>query len=284
MNFKCIADKCTHSCCIGWEIDVDDYTYEMYENIGSDFGDKIMSCIHTDDEGNHNFILGENDRCPFLNDKGLCDIILELGEDYLSDICREHPRFYVKSEDVCEGCKGIFERDEDGYYKGYGLCCEEACRIILQDNRDVSCEIASLCDKYRKYPDFSSKDKIIKFAKTLLLLEQLGNVWSSWLEKLIEELCGQSDNLVNRIYQNKEDGGTCIIPEEYEKPFENLMEYLMFRFNNERFASLMWQFVRIMYVCREEMSLDALADICREYSCQIEYSDENVEKISNADI
>ena len=23
-KFKCIADKCHHNCCIGWEIDIDD--------------------------------------------------------------------------------------------------------------------------------------------------------------------------------------------------------------------------------------------------------------------
>ena len=37
-SFKCIADKCEHSCCIGWEIDIDDttlkkYRYRSYYNI-----------------------------------------------------------------------------------------------------------------------------------------------------------------------------------------------------------------------------------------------------------
>ena len=27
-QFQCIADKCTHSCCIGWEIDIDEITDE----------------------------------------------------------------------------------------------------------------------------------------------------------------------------------------------------------------------------------------------------------------
>ena len=26
MNFKCIADKCRHTCCAGWEIEIDDET------------------------------------------------------------------------------------------------------------------------------------------------------------------------------------------------------------------------------------------------------------------
>ena len=29
-EFRCIADKCNHSCCKGWEIDIDDETYKKY--------------------------------------------------------------------------------------------------------------------------------------------------------------------------------------------------------------------------------------------------------------
>mgnify|MGYP006874698003 CR=1 FL=1 len=27
-EFKCIAGECRHSCCIGWEIDIDEETYK----------------------------------------------------------------------------------------------------------------------------------------------------------------------------------------------------------------------------------------------------------------
>ena len=30
-NFKCIAEKCKHTCCIGWQIDIDDETYDKYK-------------------------------------------------------------------------------------------------------------------------------------------------------------------------------------------------------------------------------------------------------------
>ena len=39
-SFRCIADKCRHSCCIGWEIDIDEDTLDLYENIPGDFGDR----------------------------------------------------------------------------------------------------------------------------------------------------------------------------------------------------------------------------------------------------
>jgi lysine-N-methylase len=35
----------------------------------------------------------QNGRCPFLNDKNLCDLYTELGEDKLCDTCAEFPRF-----------------------------------------------------------------------------------------------------------------------------------------------------------------------------------------------
>ena len=31
-KFKCIANRCRHSCCIGWEIDIDDSTLQKYNN------------------------------------------------------------------------------------------------------------------------------------------------------------------------------------------------------------------------------------------------------------
>ena len=33
-GFRCIAGKCRHSCCIGWEIDIDEKTYEKYRTDG----------------------------------------------------------------------------------------------------------------------------------------------------------------------------------------------------------------------------------------------------------
>ena len=48
-KFSCIADKCKHSCCIGWEIDIDDATSEQYKNINTDFGKKLNNNIVIDD-------------------------------------------------------------------------------------------------------------------------------------------------------------------------------------------------------------------------------------------
>ena len=113
-KFKCIADRCEHSCCVGWEIDIDESTLEKYKKLEGDYGAVIMDSILEEDPPH--FKLGECERCPHLNDHGLCKIIINAGEEYLCDICREHPRFYNYT-DVAE--------------VGIGMSCREAARIIL---------------------------------------------------------------------------------------------------------------------------------------------------------
>lgn len=128
-SFKCIADKCTHSCCIGWEIDIDSDTYNKYSELTCEFGKKILDTVEPYPVPC--FRLDGNERCPHLNEQGLCRIIINLGKDYLCKICREHPRFYLDTE------------------VGFGMACEEACRIILSsDGYDSFKETDIECDCY----------------------------------------------------------------------------------------------------------------------------------------
>lgn len=112
-DFKCIANRCTDSCCIGWEIDIDSAAYDKYRLMPESFQKNIAVC-----DGVAHFVLTQDERCPFLQKDGLCKIILEHSEDMLCDICREHPRFY----------------EWYGEYKdaGVGLCCEEAVRLLFE--------------------------------------------------------------------------------------------------------------------------------------------------------
>ena len=91
-QFKCIGSACTDTCCAGWEIEVDETTAEGYLTEKGAFGDRLRREIGSE-PGEYFFKL-QNNRCPFLNKENLCDIFINLGEDRLCDICREHPRFY----------------------------------------------------------------------------------------------------------------------------------------------------------------------------------------------
>ena len=128
-QFNCIADKCKHSCCIGWEIDIDSETLGKYNSLSAEASESILNSI--DFCNSPHFKLLDNKRCQNLDENGLCTIIKSMGEDYLCDICREHPRFYNFTN--------------RGKEVGIGMSCEEACRIILSsDDYDEMIEIAEV--------------------------------------------------------------------------------------------------------------------------------------------
>ena len=125
-RFKCRADKCEHTCCAGWEIDVDGITLNKYRKVDGEMGERIKKSL-TEGDGALCFALKE-DKCPFLNEKGLCDIITFLGEDYLSQVCADHPRFRNFQLNRTE--------------VGVGLTCEEACALVLNSDDSLLVEIA----------------------------------------------------------------------------------------------------------------------------------------------
>lgn len=115
-DFSCLAGECPDSCCKKWEIVIDNDTLTKYNEIHSEFGEKIRSEIIKDEEGDFCFSLRDG-RCPFLNADNLCDIHIKLGEDYTSEVCRNHPRFI---------------EEYDGFTEiSLSLSCPEANRIIL---------------------------------------------------------------------------------------------------------------------------------------------------------
>lgn len=122
-EFKCVADKCRHTCCEGWEVDVDSEKLEQYR------ADSFIA-PHIDETDTPHFRLDERERCPFLNKSGLCELIIRYGEDALCQICRDHPRFRNFWSDRTE--------------TGLGLVCEEAGRIIL--GREKPMELVTLSD------------------------------------------------------------------------------------------------------------------------------------------
>lgn len=91
-DFKCIAGACTDTCCAGWDVDVDQKSYDYYKTVKGEFGKRLKKVMVPQEDGGCTFTL-TNNRCPFLNDKNLCDLYTELGEDKLCDTCDEFPRF-----------------------------------------------------------------------------------------------------------------------------------------------------------------------------------------------
>ena len=313
-EFKCIADKCTDSCCIGWEIDVDEISLEKYNKINTDFGEKIRSQIIKSEDGSNCFKLCENERCPFLNKKNLCDIIINCGEEYLCDICREHPRFY-------EWFAGVTEC-------GLGLCCEEVCRILLEteesfslveesDGEEIILETKEdivESDFYIFLSAFREKLFEILFSKDIVFEEKLVKVLSK-----TELLCGEEIKIRNyknslELYKKTEpinENWTEYINSlsenykdilEIEKEFQEktkgdmlyskILAYIIYRhFSKAVFDKSIREricfaieSVRFIYLCdmktyyeNGELTLKDRIDNLKNWSKQVEYSDENAE-------
>lgn len=132
-EFICIGSACEDNCCIGWEVDIDDESLKIYNSIVGTFGDKLR--LYMNDE--NSFTL-KNNRCPFLNDKNLCDIFINIGEDKLCTVCTEYPRFTETYGSLTE--------------KGLGMSCESAAEFIFKSNKPVDfeteeCEYEEECDE-----------------------------------------------------------------------------------------------------------------------------------------
>ncbi len=294
-DFKCIAEKCKHNCCIGWEIDIDDDTLKKYENAKGNFRKILDQGINNDSECAC-FMLDGKGRCAFLNENNLCDIILYLGEGALCQICADHPRF----------------RNHIGGHleTGLGICCEEACRIILSQKEKFSLELLSEDNFDSLYsddtPDFYSfrnslfellenvsisieekRQKLIsliiydfpdktvcEWAEIFLSLERLDDYWTNLLEELKET-----------------DIENIVIPDEFNLYFLNLMKYFIFRYLTDRNQDLgiilaVVSEYFISCLCKMhikkygEIRFEDIVEYARMYSSEIEYSDENIDEIT----
>lgn len=115
-EFKCIASECEDTCCAGWEIVIDDETHKRYENVEGELGEILRSKIVKSD--GENIFLLNNGNCSFLNEKKMCEIYINLGEDHLCYTCQQFPRYTEEFLDLKE--------------VGLSLSCPEAARIILR--------------------------------------------------------------------------------------------------------------------------------------------------------
>ena len=292
-KFACLMGDCRHSCCIGWEIDIDDESLERFRSTGGAIGEDLRSSI-VEENGCACFRLKEDERCPFLNDTGLCRLIIELGEDALCQICADHPRF-----------RNFFTGREE---IGLGLSCEAAAKlilthtdktktIILEDDgiiedmdpfeEDITLLRSELieCMQDRSLPVSHRLKRIagkagislpeIRIAEWkdfFLSLERLDEAWSAELERLIAP--------------------SSPLPEtpEWETAFEQLAVYLLQRHlagaledddlsGRIAFAVLCTQLVRSLCETHADISIDGLCELARMFSAEIEYSDENIQAI-----
>ncbi|MBE6644547.1 MAG: hypothetical protein E7612_04105 [Ruminococcaceae bacterium] len=287
-EFKCIADKCKHSCCAGWEIDIDKDTLERYKAREGGYFDSIIGSI--DFEGDAHFRLMKGEKCPHLDSSGLCRIITELGEGWLCDICREHPRFY---NDTPRGTE-----------VGVGMSCEAACRLILEseDYRDIALigEVDGQISNF-EFDTAAERDKIYSILsdKGLPYPQRLVELWrgydvspkilsdEAWREILgyLEYLNEENRELFSLYSSSEESLG------EQDSVLEKFLAYMIFRHTTPKAtkegfrAALGFSFFAerlLASVLKAGKIIDKaeVFEVARTISEEIEYSEENTATIT----
>lgn len=296
-DFVCIADRCKHSCCIGWEIDIDPESLARFQAIEGPMGQRLKESIAVEEEPH--FILGEGERCPFLNHQGLCDLILHGGDEILCQICTDHPRY----RNFLPGRTEI----------GLGLCCEAAGQLILSrkepvklcvsgtseepdaeadllvDLRQEAMDIAqdrsrslndrenALLERFQGWiPDLSPS----QWAQVYLDLERLDDTWTA----ILENLWNQGERIDLECFAR--------IMEDREEEYEQLLVYFLYRHflaayedgdvgSKVSFAVLSTRIIRLLgALCWTKTNYFSLADqveLARQYSAEIEYSQDNLD-------
>jgi len=120
-KFQCTGSECKDSCCSSWGIMIDKETYERFMDLDDESRLEFEKKTEPtgDDDFPAKFTLGENGDCGYLNNRGLCDIQVKHGHEYLCRVCRMYPRKFC-------GVAGDTEMF-------INLSCEAASRLVLFD-------------------------------------------------------------------------------------------------------------------------------------------------------
>ena len=226
-QFSCKAGSCQHTCCQGWEIDIDEPTLYRYEKIKGEIGDKIRQSIIIRD-GVFIFQLTDDDRCPLLQDDGLCQIIRTLGPKKLCKVCAMHPRFFVYKSEL--------------ELAGLGLCCEKTCELLLERDTPLRfCiegtdetmdffELLKMTDIAKYLPrDCASQAMSILHATSSLTVSQILRIM-----ELTEPINDSWCQLLAKIRQETTAGKLTLPPLEtwphdQQQAYDRICQYILYR-------------------------------------------------------
>ena len=292
-DFTCIADACRHTCCKGWEIDIDDASAERYKSLPGGTGNMLRQWMEVDEDGVRFRLQGEEERCPLLMDSGLCRLICEQGEEALCQVCRDHPRFRHFMTDRTE--------------IGLGLCCEEAARE--QMSRTSPFHLMTLEDDGESQEANETEQDFYCWRETLLnaatdrsvpVAQRVANIASitgmkpvehvsAWAQRLLslEILTEEWRNLLERLkawqpIQRTEAG--------LKIPSEQLLCVLLYRHLSDALEDgeaaghaavslFLWQLCMALADMTGAHTVEELADLARIMSSELEYSQENLDAL-----
>ncbi len=292
--FRCIGPACRHTCCVGWEIDIDEATLARYQSLPQEEREPILSTICQEGDIPHFALMGEGEKCPHLNEKGLCSLICKYGEEMTPSICRDHPRYrHILS---------------DGVEYGLGLTCEEACRIIVGNVLKVGImtprfeeplilneEEQELCDLRQRIVDILQDEKEPITARMQRISDEMGLFKEPLsLETILDwydALEYQSETWHTALSTIREGVGETLFADSiFQKNIGNIAIYFIHRhlldalddgYVEERiaFALISTYMVVLLAAAIPQYSteFDTLCEAARIYSTEVEYSTENTD-------
>jgi len=291
-QFSCIGGSCSHNCCIGWEIDIDADSALRYAKLPGTLGEKLRNTIVTD-TCTH-FVLGEDERCPFLDQNNLCQLISRLGEESLCQICRDHPRFYNEWSDRTE--------------VGLGLCCPTAAELILTRKNPVTLLVAEddgaaeappstdtrlLALRDRLIAKMQNRDVPVE-ERLLSLRNTVGSAPETFAPRRwevvyrpLERMDSAWDTQLDRL-RHRDIYLRTAYDAAFEIAREQLAVYLIYRhlygaLEDGRIAprvAFAAHVVELLSLLAEDAA--QLIDLARLYSAEIEYSEENLAAVLDA--
>lgn len=260
--FRCRAADCRHSCCRGWEIDVDEKSARLYRNMPGELGEELRESLFFDEEGWH-FRLDQDERCPFQEEDGLCRLIKKLGEEALCDICALHPRFFE-------------ELDADELW-GLGLSCEEAAALLLREK-----ELRFLCNETGEILDMPGLVHSVGLAVPRETLRYRPRIDEERRREILRRF-GRTEPIDDRWPLELASLASSPLPKNADPaPYQQIYEYILYR-QIEKAEQWDWETITdYAALCTDLIVLwDAVEPDTpghlRRFSEQIEYSTENVE-------
>ena len=291
-KFKCISSECKNSCCVGWDLYIDDTTLSHYKNDNSNFAKTLKEGINFKKS---KFKASKSGKCAFLNENGLCDIIINLGENSLCQICRDHPRFRCYYEGNVE--------------MGLGFCCEEATRIILsfkdkiepvlvKDDETTTLNfIQEQVLKFRTQALATVQDRTKSVNERLLNLLSLCKVDGAKIDfkKIIKEFSSLerlNKTWGKRLKTLKNRPIALDLDENLSLEFEQFLTNSFYRHLAQAEDTLWARAIALSFIfawwtiCaiyeNEKISgneFKILCDIVRDFSSEVEYSENNLKKL-----
>lgn len=254
-DFVCIGADCPYTCCAGgWNIYIDEETAKYYRSVSGEMGEKLRNSIQEKD-GKTSFIMNEEGRCPFLNERGLCEIYINLGEEHLSNTCTYYPRYAYYSGDIC--------------FAGVSISCPEVSRYYLTRKEQFLIDYAEDDIPYdgEKDTDWRLFNNATRAFTTLVSIAQNRDYNIRERYVLVMAFVYSFQNCISIEHDPGEIIGIFGNPEEYGQLLEQM------RINDKDYAAK-------LEFCTESMNyfrmIDELDTILPEMSAVIKYfSDTN---------